>query len=102
MSTISHGHGERLSDGHIAAVTAAAGFVALGVFELTLAFGAPFGHAAWGGESAALTSGQRIGSAVSVLLYALAAAVVLARVGLTGWPRSHRLLKWSPWILAIF
>ncbi|MGZ6732916.1 MAG: hypothetical protein ACXVE3_17005 [Gaiellaceae bacterium] len=68
---------------------------------MALAFGAPLGHAAWGGDTADLTSGQKIGSAVSVVIYAVAAAVVLARVGLANWPRSHRLLKWSPWILAV-
>jgi hypothetical protein len=80
---------------------AATGFAALGVFQLALAFGAPLGHAAWGGDSAELTSSQRVASAVSVVIYAAAAAVVLARVGLMRWPRSQRLLKWSPWVLAV-
>jgi hypothetical protein len=31
----------------------------------------------------------------------IAAAVVLARAGLTNWPRNHRLLTWSPWVLAV-
>src|SRR5580765_4654584 len=78
MSTISYRHHERLQAGQIAAALAATGFVALGAFQLALALGAPFGHAAWGGGSADLTSAQRLGSAVSVVLYALAAAVVLA------------------------
>ena len=99
MSTISYRHHERLHVGQVAAVLAATAFVALGVFQLMLAFGAPFGHAAWGGDAADLTSGQRIGSAVSVVIYAAAAAVVLARTGLSNWPRTHRLLKWTPWVL---
>ena len=85
----------------MAAALAATGFVALGIFQLALAFGAPFGHAAWGGDAAELTSGQRIGSAVSVVIYAAAAAVVLARVGLTNRPRNHRLLKWGPRVLGV-
>jgi hypothetical protein len=101
MSTILYRHYERPQSGQIAAALAATGFVALCIFQLTLALGVPFGHAAWGGDSAALTSGQRIGSAVSVLIYAAAAAVVLARVGLTNWPRNHRLLTLSPWVLAV-
>ena len=36
-----------------------------------------------------------------VVIYAVAAAVVLARAGLANRPRNHRLLKWSPWILAV-
>ena len=58
MSTISYRHHERLQIGQIAAALAATGFVALGVFQLALALGAPFGHAAWGGTAADLTSGQ--------------------------------------------
>jgi hypothetical protein len=88
-------HHECVQGGHIAAALAATGFVALGVFQLVLALGAPLGHAAWGGDTADLTSAQRLlGSAVSVVLNASAAAVVLARVGLTRWPRSRRLLRW--------
>ena len=64
MSTIPYRHRERWHVGQIAAALAATGFVALGVFQLALAFDAPLGHAAWGGDSADLTSGQRIGSAV--------------------------------------
>ena len=93
MSTISYRHHERLQAGQIAAALVATGFVALGAFQLALALGAPFGHAAWGGGSVDLTSSQRLGSAVSVVLYASAAAVVLARVGLTRRPRSRRLLR---------
>lgn len=100
MSTISYPDHERLQVGQIAAALAATGFVALGVFQLALAFGAPFGHAAWGGDAAELTSGLRIGSAVSVVFYAAAATVVLARVGLSNWPRTRRLLKLAPWVLA--
>lgn len=101
MSTTSYRHDEGLQGGLIAASLAATGFAALGVFQLALAFGAPLGHAAWGGDSAELTSSQRVASAVSVVIYAAAAAVVLARVGLMRWPRSQRLLKWSPWVLAV-
>jgi hypothetical protein len=70
---------QRLLAGQIAAVLAATWFVALGFFQLALALGAPLGHAAWGGDSADLTSSQRTGSAISVVVFALAAAVVLAR-----------------------
>jgi hypothetical protein len=101
MSTTSYRHDEGLQGGLIAASLATTGFAALGVFQLALAFGAPLGHAAWGGDSAELTSSQRVASAVSVVIYAAAAAVVLARVGLMRWPRSQRLLKWSPWVLAV-
>jgi hypothetical protein len=91
---------ERLQVGPLAAGLAVFGFMALGMFQLALALGAPLGHAAWGGDSADLTSSQRVGSAVSVVVYAAAAAVVLARVGLTTRPRRRWLLSWGPWFLA--
>jgi hypothetical protein len=84
----------------LAAGAAVLGFAALGVFQLALALGAPLGHAAWGGDSAALTPAERVGSALSVALYAAAAAIVLARAGLTERPRSRRLSRWGPWFLA--
>jgi len=101
MSTIPYRQHARLQGERIAAVVAATGFGALGVFQLALALGAPWGHAAWGGDSAALTSGQRFGSAVSVFFYAAAAAVVLARGGVTRWPRSGSVLRWGPWVLTV-
>jgi hypothetical protein len=100
MSTITYGHRDRPQLGRVAASLAAAGFVVLGAFELALALGAPLGHAAWGGDAAHLTTGQRIGSAASIVIYAAAAALVLARVGLSSRPRTDRLLKWAPWALA--
>jgi hypothetical protein len=101
MSPVSYPSHERTHVGQIAAIIAATVFLALGLFQLALAVGAPLGHAAWGGDSARLTAGQRIGSAISIVVYAAAAAVVLARAGITQWPRAHRLLKWGPWLLAI-
>lgn len=96
-----YGRHERLRGGRFAGVLAAAGFGALGAFQLALALGAPPGHAAWGGGAADLTSAQRLGSAVSVALYASAAAIVLARTGVTRRPRGQRLLHWAPCALAV-
>jgi hypothetical protein len=101
MSTISYDHQDRLQVAQIAAALAITGFIALAVFQVALASGAQLGHAAWGGASTNLTSGQRIGSAVSVLIYAAAASVVLARLGLSRRPRSQPLLKWFPWFLVV-
>jgi hypothetical protein len=52
-----------------AAVLAAVGFLALALFQAALAAGADWGHAAWGGANAELSSAQRIGSAVAVLIW---------------------------------
>ena len=42
-----------------AAVLAAIGFAGLAIFQTALAAGAPWGHAAWGGEEAQLSAAQR-------------------------------------------
>jgi hypothetical protein len=52
---------------------------ALAIFQLALIAGAPIGRFAWGGQHRVLPSKLRIGSAVSVLLYALFAVIILAR-----------------------
>jgi len=53
----------------------------LALFQLALIFGAPLGHFAWGGAHRVLPTRLRIGSAVSILIYALIAAIALDRVG---------------------
>lgn len=54
---------------------------ALVVFQLTLVFGAPIGRFAWGGQHRVLPRRLRIGSAVSVLIYAFMAVVAFDRLG---------------------
>ncbi|MDT0165895.1 hypothetical protein Q9R32_10020 [Actinotalea sp. AC32] len=67
----------------IAAVVACLLLTALVAFQVALAAGAPWGHLAWGGQNEGLLPGRlRVGSAVSVLLYALFAVVALDRAGL--------------------
>jgi hypothetical protein len=64
----------------VAAVVAFVLLAALAVFQIALAAGAPLGHLAWGGKHRVLPRGLRIGSAVSVLLYALFAWIIAAAV----------------------
>lgn len=54
----------------------------LAVFQLALAAGAPLGRFAWGGQSTVLPTRLRVGSVVSIVIYALIAAVLLERAGL--------------------
>jgi len=55
------------------------------LFQLALAFGAPWGRFAWGGQHPeALPVGYRIGSGVAVLVYGLIALLALDRSGLVG------------------
>ena len=100
MSTVSYRHHQQVQAGTLAAGLAVFALVALGAFQLALALGTPFGQAAWGGDSADLTSAQRFGSVGAVVIYAAAAAVLLARVGPTTRPRTLWLLKWGPWFFA--
>ena len=84
-----------------AALLAAAGFVGIAVFQLALAGGAPWGHAAWGGASAELSLAQRSGSGVAVAVWVAAAVIVLGRAGFGG-ARADRLaslFRWGTWIL---
>ena len=63
-----------------AALVATAVLTALAVFQLGLTLGAPWGRLAWGGQHAGRLPGRlRVGSAVSILLYAAFAAVLLDR-----------------------
>jgi hypothetical protein len=54
---------------------------ALAVFQLVLIFGAPLGRFAWGGQHRVLPARLRIGSAVSILVYALIDVIAWDRVG---------------------
>ena len=83
-----------------AAVLATIGFGVLAIFQALLAAGAALGHAAWGGESAELSTAQRIGSVVSVVLWTSAAYVVLGRAGFWARASSSRLFRWGTWFLA--
>src|SRR6187455_3221289 len=60
---------------HVATI----GFAGMIVFEAVLAAGARLGDAAWGGAHTQLTTGQRFGSAASVLFYAAAIVIVRRR-----------------------
>jgi hypothetical protein len=53
----------------------------LAVFQLALIFGAPIGHFAWGGQHRVLPTRLRIGSVVSILIYAVIALAGLDRAG---------------------
>ena len=75
-----------------AAVVACVLLAALAVFQLLLVAGRPLGRFAWGGRHEVLPRGLRIGSAVSVVSYAVIALVILQAAGSrcspTRWPTS--------------
>jgi hypothetical protein len=66
--------------GQGAAVAATVGFAGLALFQLLLAAGAPFGAAAWGGTTnGQLPANLRVGSGIAIVVYGVAAAVILVR-----------------------
>jgi hypothetical protein len=74
-----------LSADGVAATSAVVVCVLLGglaAFQVALLAGAPLGHFAWGGQDRVLPRGKRVGSAVSIALYAVFAVLVLRRAGL--------------------
>jgi hypothetical protein len=64
-----------------AAVVALVVLAALAVFQGLLVAGAPLGRFAWGGQHQVLPAGFRIGSLVSIALYAAFAVLILQAAG---------------------
>ena len=64
-----------------AAVVALVLLAALAVFQGLLVAGFPLGRFAWGGRSEVLPVGLRIGSVVSIALYAVFAVLILQAAG---------------------
>ena len=82
-----------------AAIAATLAFACLALFQLALAAGASWGHAAWGGASAELSTAQRIGSAGVVLMYAVAMAIVLGRAEVWRTSGHHAFFRRATWVL---
>jgi hypothetical protein len=60
------------------AVLAVVVLTGLAVFQAALAAGAPLGRFAWGGQHPVLPTKLRIGSAISIVLYALFGLIIVA------------------------
>lgn len=72
----------------------------LGLFQLALAAGAPWGRLAWGGGHERLPPGYRIGSLVSILVYAVFATILLERAGLLAVLPSPEIASVGAWLIA--
>lgn len=84
------------------ALGAATGFAGLAVYQFLLAAGAPLGAAAWGGGTEGqLPTSLRVGSAVTVLVYAGAAGVTLRRAGFRVRGVSSRVAHVGSWVLVV-
>lgn len=82
--------------GAVAAVVATVLLAVLMCFQVALAAGAPWGKLAWGGRHRVLPNALRFGSALSIVIYALIALILLSRAGLVQvfGPTSAAVLTW--------
>lgn len=81
-----------------AAVLAAVLLAALAVLQVLVALGRPYGRLVWGGGHRVLPRRLRAASALSVLLYAGMAAVLLGRAAVLGDGRSGAVVV-AAWVL---
>ncbi len=72
---------------------------AVAMFQALLTFGAPLGRFAWGGQHRVLPTPLRVGSALSIVVYALLAAVVLARADLVATGASDAVVRTAAWVV---
>ena len=85
----------------VAAVSACAVLTALAVFQVALASGVPWGRYAWGGQHDGVLPAQlRVGSAVSVLVYAAIGLVLLWRAGVVDGSLSASAVRVTAWVVA--
>ena len=72
---------------------------ALAAFQALLTFGAPLGRFAWGGQHRVLPMALRIGSALSIPVYTLLAAVVLDRANLVATGAPDAVVNTAAWVV---
>jgi hypothetical protein len=82
----------------IAALIGVATLGALGVFQALLVTGAPLGRFAWGGQHVVLPPSLRVGSAVSIAVYAFFAVLMLQAAGAFA-VLSHGFVDVAIWVL---
>lgn len=90
----------------ISPVTAAylvvAGCLVLAVFQGAIALGLPLGRASWGGRNpGVLPSNLRVASAVSIVIYLVAALIVLDRAGVPLIDLPDLIARWGTWALVV-
>lgn len=75
---------------------------ALAVFQLMLAAGLPFGRFAWGGQHIVLPRQLRVGSALSIVAYAIFAFIALERADITNAFPARLVAVIAMWVIAGF
>lgn len=81
----------------VAALVAVLVLVALAVLQALLSAGRPYGRLVWGGAHEVLPRPLRVGSALSVVVYAAIAVVLVWRAGVWGEP--PRPVAVATWVL---
>lgn len=82
-----------------AAIAMSAILAGLTIFQAALIAGAPLGHFAWGGQHERLPTPLRIGSVVSILIYAGFAAVMLQQAGVVALLPEFDWLGVAAWVI---
>jgi hypothetical protein len=85
----------------VAAILATIGFLVLAGFQGALAAGVPWGRAAWGGKFERLPQNLRVASAVSMVVWLVAALVVLDRAGIPLIDLPDIATLWGTWVLVV-
>jgi hypothetical protein len=86
----------------VLAIVACIILACLTIFQFALLFGAPLGKFAWGGNHTVLPLNLRIGSVVSILLYAAFAFIILDAVRLTELIVNQRIVNVGIWVLTAY
>jgi hypothetical protein len=94
-------HLPNLFDPRTAAVIVAAGLLLIAGFQLALALGAPLGRAAWGGSHDRLPTRLRRSSAVAVVIWVVATAIILARADYLSLPGPSQLVPAGTWVVVV-
>lgn len=84
-----------------AATLASIVLLGVAVFQLLLAAGMPWGRYAWGGAYEILPTHLRISSLVAVVIYTLAAAIVLSRAGVVTLITDSSVTHYGIWVLTV-
>ncbi|WP_418906765.1 hypothetical protein [Glutamicibacter endophyticus] len=81
---------------HVALTAALVLFAVLGIFQVLVALGLPYGRFVWGGQHRRLPPKLRVGSLIAVLLYVGFAALLSSRAGVLPGGESPvvRVLTW--------
>ena len=82
-----------------AAMAACAALAGLAAFQAALISGAPLGRLAWGGQYDVLPARLKVGSAVSIVLYAVFGYVALAKADLVPPLGGESVISTAAWVL---